>query len=624
MFAALKKSKELSSEIERLQNVLEALDMPVWQRGEDKKIIDCNNAYRKLSETESENTEINDLNKEAAELAERCFNHKLPQNKRLKIISEGNIQIYEVCEIPTEDGSIGFAKNVDELSKVQDELKTNEEVQKQLLETSASAIAVYGADEKLKFFNNAFMNLWKLEEAWLGAQPTYGEVLEALREKRKLPEQADFRTFKQENLGLFKDLIDPKEDFYFLPDETALRVIIVPHALGGLQFVYEDMTDKLALERSYNTLLAVQSETLDNLHEGVAVFGESGRLTLSNPIYAGIWGLEKDFLDTEPYLADILDKTKELYKFENHWDEFKQETLARILNREQISENLVLSSGIVLDMKTIPLPDGEVLVTYNDITDSFLVEKSLRETNEALADVDRLKTEFLTNISYELRSPLTSIIGFTEILRQGIFGDLNKEQKEYLEDIYKASHQLEALINDILDISSIEAGYMKLNIDRFDIHAMMAAVIALVKERMQEHNLAFEFDCSPEIGKMFGDETRIKQVLFNILSNAIKFTPVGGTVTLQAEEVGDNFITITIEDSGEGIGETELENIFKKFQKTKDKGGTGLGLSVAKNFIELHGGDIDVESELGKGTKVKITLPRENKELIEEHQAEVI
>lgn len=624
MFGSSRKQKALVDNFERLGNILDAVDIPIWQRDEEFNITFCNNTYLMLSETPKGEEKINELNKEIKELAKKSSEEHVLKRKRLKVVTDGKLHTFEVCEIPTRTGTVGYAKNIDDLAQVQEELKTNEQVQSQLLESSASAIAIYGPDEKLKFFNNAFINLWKLEESWLGTQPTYYEVLEALREKRKLPEQADFQSFKRENLAHFKDLIEPKEDFYFLPDERALRVIIIPHALGGLQIVYEDMTDKLAMERSYNTLVAVQSETLNNLHEGVAVFGESGKLTLNNPVYSGIWGLDTNFLEAEPYLADILDKTKELYNYGDNWEEFKQATLARILNREQISENLELSSGIVLNVKTVPLPDGEILVTYNDITDSFLVERSLREANEALADVDHLKTEFLTNISYELRSPLTSIIGFTEILRQKIFGDLNKNQESYIEDIYKASQQLESLINDILDISSIEAGYMKLNIERFDIHAMLAAVIALVKERILEHNIKFFFQCSPEIGKMFGDETRMKQVIFNVFSNAIKFTPSGGNVTLTAEAFEDNKIKITVEDDGEGIGEDEMKKIFKKFQKTKQKGGSGLGLSVAKNFVELHGGTIDIASKQGEGTKVMIVLPRENTKLIQEHQVEVI
>lgn len=611
------KTKKLENETRRLFGILDAVDLPIWQRDEQLDIIFANDKYRELAEVPESFKEIAELDKEVKKLAQKAIETGEFQCKRLKIVSGGKRLEFNVCETPFINGTIGYAQNVDDVAKAEEELKRYQDVQDQLLETSASAIAIYGPDQKLKFFNNSFVNLWKLEESWLGTEPTYGEILEMLREKRRLPEQADFRSFKQENIGLFNSLTETKEDFYFLPNERSLRVIVIPHALGGLQFIYEDMTDRLALERSYNTLLAVQSETLANLHEGIAVFGESGKLTLSNSVYAKLWGLDEKFLQTEPFFSDIMEKTKDLYSAEKNWEKFKEDILFRALNRESVAQKFELTNGTILEVKTVPLPDGEILLTFNDITASTLVERSLRERTQALEDVDRLKTEFLTNVSYELRSPLTSIIGFTEILRQQLFGELNDKQRTYLEDIFKSSKQLEALINDVLDISSIEAGYMKLNLDRFGIHAMLAAVVTLVQERLRDNNLTLEFKCDTDIGKMYADETRIKQVVFNLISNSIKFTRPGGSIILGADIISDDYISIWVQDTGQGIAQSYLKDVFNKFEKSKVKGGTGLGLSVAKNFVELHGGTIQIESEEGKGTKVTCSFPRDSRPYID-------
>lgn len=607
------KTKELEKNFSRLAKILDAVNLPIWQRDEKLDIIFCNDNYLKLAEVPAGTDNIPELGKEVKKLAENVAKENRLLKRRVKIITNGQRTEYEVCEIPFENGTIGYARNVDELARSEEELRRYQGVQQQLLETSASAIAIYGPDQKLKFFNNAFVNLWKLEESWLGTSPTYGEVLEVLREKRRLPEQADFRLFKQENLNLFNKAIDTREEFYFLPDERSLRVIIIPHALGGLQFIYEDMTDRLALEASYNTLIAVQKHTLANLHEGVAVFGESGKLTLSNSLYAKMLGLDEKYLQTEPFFSDILEKTKDLYIFEGTWDIFKRRIISITLNRESASQTLELANGKVYTIQIVPLPDGEILATFNDITAATLVERSLRERTEALEDVDRLKTEFLQNVSYELRSPLTSIIGFAEIMRQEIFGELNKAQKTYLQDIYDASRTLETLINDILDISSIEAGYMKLSYDRFDIHAMLASVISLTKERISDNGLNLQFECPPNIGKMSGDEKRIKQVIYNLLNNAIKFTEGGGTITLGAKNNGNNDVLIWVEDTGRGIAKDDLPMVFQKFHKTRSKGGAGLGLSVAKNLVEIHGGSLTIESEVGKGTLVSCIFPKETK-----------
>jgi signal transduction histidine kinase len=612
------RTRELEKNFNRLAKILDAVNLPIWQRDSQLDIVFCNDNYLKLAEVPANTDNIPELSKEVKKLAENVAREKKLLKRRVKIVSKGERTEYEVCEMPFESGTIGYARNIDELGKTEEELKRYQGVQQQLLETSASAIAIYGPDQKLKFFNNAFVNLWKLEESWLGTAPTYGEVLEVLREKRRLPEQADFRSFKQENLALFNRMMETREEFYFLPDARSLRVIIIPHALGGLQFIYEDMTDRLALEASYNTLIAVQKHTLANLHEGVAVFGESGKLTLSNAVYAKMLGLDEKYLESEPFFADILEKTKELYIYEGTWDQFKRQITTSMHNRESMTQMLEFSNGKVYSIQLIPLPDGELLATFNDITASTLVERSLRERTEALEDVDRLKTEFLQNISYELRSPLTSIIGFAEILRQQIFGELNKPQKTYLEDIYNASRQLETLINDILDISSIEAGYMKLSYDRFDIHAMLASVTALTKERISDHGLNMQFNCPPNIGKMNGDEKRIKQVVYNLLNNAIKFTPEGGTITLGAKNNGNNELMMWVEDTGRGIPAEDLPMVFQKFHRTRSKGGAGLGLSVAKNLVELHGGTIDIQSEVDKGTLVTCIFPKEHKNKLQQ------
>lgn len=600
-----------TKELARLSKILDVVEQPVWQRDKKLKIVFANSFYRVLAEVPPDLKDIVELGKEVKKLAKVAIETGEMQCKRLKIVSGGKRLEFNVCETPFEGGTIGYARSMDDVFRAEEELKRYQEVQDQLLETSASAIAIYGPDQRLKYFNNAFVNLWKLEESWLGTEPTYGEILENLREKRRLPEQADFRSFKAENLGLFNSLTASKEDFYFLPNERSLRVIVIPHALGGLQFIYEDMTDRLALERSYNTLLAVQSETLANLHEGVAVFGESGKLTLSNAIFAKIWSLDEKFLTTEPFFTDIMEKTRTLYAHPQDWKQFKEGIMVRALNRESIAQNFELTNGTILEVKTVPLPDGEILITFNDITASTLVERSLRERTEALEDVDRLKTEFLTNVSYELRSPLTSIIGFTEIMRQELFGGLNEKQRVYLDDIFKSSRQLEALINDILDISSIEAGYMKLNMEPFDIHAMLNSIIALVQERIKGTNLQLTLESTASIGKINADEVRIKQVVFNILSNSIKFTQSGGNIIIGAKNIDADQVMIWVEDNGPGISQAQLHNVFKKFEKSKVKGGTGLGLSVAKNLAELHGGTINIESTEGKGTKVICIFPRD-------------
>jgi len=622
-------NEKLKGDLKSYSTILNMAPYPIWQRDASLGVRFYNLSYSEAVEEVSEksdSSETPELDKKARAMARQAFDTAQAVTDRRHIVIGGERRLYDIMELPVpeEKISVGFALDISELEVLKEDLARHISAQDDLLESSASAMAIYGADMRLKSFNYAFAALWKLDELWLDTQPTYGEILEALREKRKLPEQANFQLFKQQQIKLFTGLIETHEEFFYLPDGKALRVIAIPHALGGILFAYEDVTDRLALERSYNTLIAVQRETLDNLHEGVAVFGEDGRLKLSNPGYLSLWHIDEEMARTEPHIRDIVDKCKGLYVYDE-WDSFKQKHIQKFQAREFFSQHLERTDGKVIDWRKVPLPDGATLITYLDVTDTTVVERSLRERNEALQEADRLKTEFLANVSYELRSPLTSISGFSEMLRQEYFGTLSEKQKEYVEGIHQSSQHLMQLINDILDLASVEAGYMRLEVSKFDINAMLKSVVSLIQERAKELNLKVKFECPARIGKMSADETRIKQILFNLLSNAIKYSEAGYTVTLGAKEVGEDDVILWVADEGQGIPVEEQEAVFGKFYKGRNqsgirgksvqRSGTGLGLSIVRSFIELHGGKVLLHSEPGKGSRFECHLQRHNPNL---------
>ncbi len=618
----------LKASHDSLELVIQHAPVLIWQRDERLALAECNDAYRNaISDVNAANGVIAELDKKSKGQAQIAVHSKALARDRRHIIVAGERKLFEIVEVPMPDGktTAGFAFDLAEVDALKEDLERHNSAMNDFLESSASAMAIYGPDMRLKSFNYAFVALWKLDEMWLDTHPTYGEILENLREKRKLPEQANFQLFKQQQQKLFRDLIEPREEFFYLPDGKALRVLAIPHALGGVMFAYEDVTDRLALERSYNTLIAVQRETLDNLHEGVAVFGEDGRLKLSNPNYVQLWGLTTEFARAEPHVRDIVDKCKPLYKYTD-WDAYKQSHLQQMQIREARAQHMERADGKVIDWRKVPLPDGATLITYMDITDSTKLERSLRERNDALQEADKLKTEFLANVSYELRSPLTSIAGFSEMLSQEYFGPLSEKQKEYVDGIHQSSQRLMQLINDILDLASIEAGYMRLEVSRFDVYGLMKSVSSLIQERAKEYGIKFKFDCPTKIGRMLGDETRIKQILFNLLSNAIKFSQSGGVLTFGAKADGDDKLIIWVQDEGQGISPEEQEAVFNKFHKgklaensktkTAQRSGTGLGLSIVKSFVDLHGGEIRLISAPDKGTRFECHFERENSNLV--------
>lgn len=613
---------KLKGELNHHSTILNMAPYPIWERGADMQMRYCNVRYSEIVEDNTARQGANaipELDKKEKILAHQALETGEPQHDRRYLIAGGERKLYQVSEFPVAEQQmvVGFGQDMSEIDEFREELQRYRSAQADLLESSASAMAIYGPDMRIQSFNYAFVNLWKLDEGWLETAPSYGEILENLRERRKLPEQANFQAFKQQQTKIFTELMEPREEFFYLPDGKTLRVIAITHALGGVLFAYEDVTDRLALERSYNTLIAVQRETLDNLHEGVAVFGEDGRLKLYNPVYLAMWGIPEDLACSEPHIGEVIGEVRKYYVYDD-WDTFREQRIAQIQTRETRKYRIDRTDGKVIDCSTVPLPDGATLITFIDVTDSTVVERSLRERNEALQEADRLKTEFLANVSYELRSPLTSIAGFSDMLKQEYFGTLNEKQQEYVDGIYQSSQHLMQLVNDILDLASIEAGYMQLDVAKFDIAAALKSVLALVQERAKRQSLEVKLSCQAKIGKMTGDETRIKQILFNLLSNAVRFGNPGGKITLGAKVDDADTIVLWVEDDGPGIPEEEQTHIFNKFYKgknaniprAKSKGGTGLGLSIVKNFIELHGGSIELESTSGK-TRFTCTLPRQ-------------
>ncbi len=604
--------------------MLDALPIMVWRRSRDLSLAQVNKAYVDAigpgaGDDDTLPSELEDLEANVeGQIAARAQSIGTPQSESRHVVIDGARRLLEFNEVPTGHmGVIGYAIDFTQLEEVQEELSSHVAAQSDVLENLAVAVAVYGSDTRLKFYNSAYARLWDADSAWLDSEPTLGDELETLRDRRLVSEEVDFRAYKQEQLALFTSLIAPTETLVHLPDGKTLFKRISPHPLGGLMFTYEDVTDRLTMEAQYNTLIEVQRRTLDNLYEGVALVGPDGRLKLCNSAYSRIWQFSEADLAGEPQVAGLVDKSRHFYGIEDadEWDETRREVTDRLMSREPLSGNFERADGSVIQYTGVPLPDGMMLMTYFDVSDSNRVERALRERNEALEESDRLKSEFVANVSYELRTPLNTIIGFAEVLNGDMFGPLNERQSEYIGGILEASEALLELINDILDLATIEAGYMTLDRGQFDIHTMIAGVFALNRERARGKEQKLVLDCAPDIGSMFADERRLKQVLFNLVSNAIKFTPERGVITLASWVVGDQ-VEFRVADTGVGIHADERERVLEKFERgNRPRGrqsgvGAGLGLSLVKSFVELHGGDVQIESEPEEGTAIVCRLPR--------------
>ncbi|HMA49980.1 MAG TPA: PAS domain-containing sensor histidine kinase [Magnetospirillaceae bacterium] len=624
---------DLDRERDRLRALLDGLPLPVWLRDGDLTPVACNRAYAGAVDMDGPGEAIESgaelvpasAVREARALAARARASGLPRSAAFHLVMGGARRLADLTETPivTNEGlfTVGMAIDQTKQEELQNQLERHIAAHAEVLENLGTAIAIFGSDSKLAFFNTAFSVLWRLDPDWLNTQPTYGNLLDSLREHRRLPEAADFRAFKEEELRRFTSLLEAREDLLHLPDERTLRRLISAHPFGGLLFTYEDVTDALALERSHKTSLAVHRETLDNLHEGVAVFSSDGRLRLSNPAYGRIWNMSVEALAGEPHITDLIAHHRPLFATAGDWPAVQEGMLALFAERIPRHGRIERSDGAILDYASVPLPDGAVLNTWMDVSDSAHVERALRERNDALATADRLKSEFIANVSAEVKTPLATVLAYSEMLANEHFGTLSPRQRDYATGITDAGQHLQQVLSDILDLATIEAGQMTLQLNAVDVHAMLTGVLGLARERVRQKQITMDFLCPLEIGWMVADERRIRQVLFNLLSNAVKSTPKGGTITFAAEREpgpdGDS-IAFTVSDSGQGGAPAVQERMFASFVRadlkeieegSRNSNGTGLGLTLVKRFVELHGGRVGLRSVEGEGTTVTLHVP---------------
>ncbi|MGE4314108.1 MAG: PAS-domain containing protein [Pseudobdellovibrionaceae bacterium] len=518
--------------------------------------------------------------------------------------------------LPNKDFVIALYDDKTQDETTQSEGKRTISAYHELLENMQTAVALFDAEQRLNFYNHAFARLWHLEEAYLNGSPKFGDILEKLRESRRLPEQADFRTYKKGWIDRFTNLMSATTDMIVLPDGTVLRGQTIPNPTGGLMMMFEDVTTNLELESSYNTLIAVQRETLDNLSEGVVVVGGDGRVKLYNPTYMELWGLNPEDLDGEPHMSRIADRVRRFFDEERWVDRYDR--LVKILQeRKEATDTIRRTDGKILSFSAVPLPDGGALFAYTDITDSITVQAALREKNRALETAEKLKTEFLAKVSYQLRTPLNAIIGFNEILAGEFFGPLNEKQKEYTEVISEAGDRLKQLIDDILDLTSIEAGVLELRREKMNLAKLVDSVADIAAEWAMSKQIKLTFSSAPKLGEGILDKQRIRQCLMHLIRNAIEHTPDKGKIKVTATRE-DDVLELRVVDNGSGIPEEEKERIFRPFEKgvqgmdegsSASQGGAGLGLSLVKNIVELHGGTIEIEEAKDKGTVMVMRLP---------------
>jgi signal transduction histidine kinase len=608
-------NQRLAAEYDLMAGLIDALKMPFWLRAADGRLKWVNRAYAEAVDAPSQAAAINEgrefLGTQAREgiaqqhLASAVFEQTLPT------VIGGDRRVFAVTDFSNRDGSAGIAADLSDVEGIREEYERTVRSHADTLDQLTTAVATFDPDGKLRFFNQAFQKLWDLDQGFLDSTPDNALLLDRLRSEGKLAEQPEWRRWKETVLSAYRS-VEPQEHWWHLPDGRTIRVIANPQPKGGVTWVFENLTEKFALESRYNAAVRVQGETLDNLAEGVAVFGPDGRLRLSNPAFAGLWGLNAESMQRDTHIATIRAECDRL-ALDSPWGSFVASVTGFDEERRDRHGQVELRNGTVLRYAVIHLPNGQVMMTFVDVTDSVNVERALKDKNEALQKADQLKNDFVQHVSYELRSPLTNIIGFTELLLLpgAGAGPLTQRQREYVDHIGSSSSVLLTIVNDILDLATVDAGIMELDMGEVPVERTIAAAVELVSERLREHAIALRLESLHAPKSFNGDENRIRQILFNLLSNAANYAPEGSTITLSCGMAGGE-IEFAVHDDGPGMPPEVLDTVFRRFESHSNGGrrrGAGLGLSIVKSFVELHGGTVAIDTGDGRGTTVVCRFP---------------
>jgi signal transduction histidine kinase len=620
------KLRQTESALDSLAHLIEAAPFPMWYRGPDLKLGLVNSAFvaavegRDAADVIARSAELIDAEgaDSGIETAREAVESGSIQSRMQPAILSGERRMLKIVNVPLATGAVaGFALDVQDLEDARGELDRHIESQRELADRMTAGTAQFDAERCLSFFNRPFAAMAQIDPEWLAEKPEFDRVLERMRDNQRLPETRDFPAWKEERRAWFSSADEVVEEEWMMPNGDHLRVVAQPLPDGGLRLFLEDRTEQLRLASARDTLLRVRAATFDNLFEAISVFASDGRLYLWNRRFIEDWELDEEWLTEHPRVDELVPAMAK--KLVNPTTAAQIREMVRQTTNERQSSNgrISMTDGRHFQFAAVPLPDGNALFTMVDVTDSTRIEAALRERAAALEAADRVKTDFVANMSYELRTPLTSIGGFGEMLAAGYAGELSPTATDYVNAILESVARLSKLINDVLDLTTGDTRGVALERERVDLAGLCKAAVDTARPRAEEKAQKLEVRISQSTGFVFGDARRLRESVEHVLNNAIAYTDRKGRITLEAD--GDEEqAAVRISDNGSGIAAKDLPRVFNRFDRVVEAGvrgeaALGLGLPLTRQFIEAHGGTAELQSKKGKGTTVTLTIPRGSK-----------
>lgn len=604
-----------------LVSLIEAAPMPMWFRRPEGQLQLVNHAYVAAVGAESADSvvargiELIETvdGQSASDVARQASREAAPVERVVSTTIDGQRRAMRVSDLPLgEDGIAGYAVDIEDMEELSRSLRAFHEAERAMLDQLSAGVAQFDGQRRLTFANGPFQRLFRLSAMTMQDPPAFERLLDSARDAKRVPEVRDFPAWRREKAAWFSSS-ETCEEAWTLPDGTHLRIVAQPVPDGGLMLIMEDRTEQLRLSAMRDTLLRTRTAIVDSLFESIAVFAPDGRTQIWNRRFASTWGLESEFLDTHPHIQNLLKMIARQMERPAEVEMVGNVVRAATLDRTEKGGRIAMADGRILEFAGVPLPDGNGLLAVLDITDSQKAEDALRESNAALLEADAVKTRFLASMSYELRTPLTSIGGFAELLEAGVGGQLDDNGREYVGAILDSVAQLGEHIESLLDLSQSEAGMLPLRRESLDIMPFLREVAEERMPRLQKAGLSIDLRGDNLLLPLEADRKRLGRAIGGLLDNAVEASPNGGRILMQVRKRKRGGVDLLIQDHGSGMDNRSLARAMEGMKVSADGRSVerrqGLGLPLARQLIEAHGGTLSLQSEPGKGTSALIELP---------------
>jgi signal transduction histidine kinase len=608
--------------LDSLTHLIESAPFPMWYRGPDLSLGLVNSAFvaaveaRDAAEVIARGSELidspGDDSARAGALAALEAGRPFVRTQPATI--GGERRMLRLVDVPLATGAVaGFAVDIQDLEDARFELAQNVASQRELADRMTAGVVQFDADRTLSFFNQPFAVMAQIEPDWLAETPEFDRVLERMRENGRLPEVRDFPAWKAERRDWFTATAEVISEDWILASGDHWRIVAQPLPDGGLRMIVEDRTEQVRLASARDTLLRVRTATFDNLFEAISVFASDGRLYLWNKRFSEDWDLDEQWLSEHPRVDELVPAMARKLVNPTAAAQVREMVRSTTSGRRSGTGRVSMTDGRHFEFAAVPLPDGNALFTMVDVTDSSRIEAALRERATALEEADKVKTDFVANMSYELRTPLTSIGGFAEMLAAGYAGKLAPAAADYVSAILESVDRLAKLIDDVLDLTQGDRSGVVLERERIDMAGLIRAASEALAPRAAEKKQKLDLAIDESTGVVIGDSRRLRESIEHVLRNAVAYTQDRGKIRVSAK--GDeDVVTVTVTDNGPGIAAEDQQQVFTRFHRvgapSSGEAALGLGLPLTRQFVEAHGGTVELDSAPGKGTSVILTIPR--------------